>query len=81
MERLKTYLGSYLAGEKFKTSKVIISYRESKSVIVDDISKLKNDYLRFKDPEPIKEKLKEVLEKQGEMDGVHMQVKQNLIIR
>ena len=53
-ESLKTYLQKALEGEKFKTPKVAISYRKTKSVDVTDISQLPEWALRFSDPVPNK---------------------------
>ena len=45
MERLKNYTGFALAGEKFKTSKVSVSYRKSTSVVIDDITAVPKNYI------------------------------------
>ena len=64
-EQLKQYLETALCGDKFKTARVQISYRKSKSVKLDDdfvdwarttdgMCKL----LRYTDPEPNKKAIK-----------------------
>ena len=69
---LKEYLSKFLAGEKFKTSKVSISYRKSESVEVEDITKLGNDYLKYSDPTVDKTKVKKALKDGVELEGVKL---------
>ena len=71
-ESLKEYLSGFLAGEKFKTSKVNISYRKSERVDVSDITKLDDDYLKFKEPEPDKTKIKKALKDGVQLRGVQL---------
>lgn len=80
-ESLKKYLASALGGEKFKTSKVSISYRKSKSVEVEDISLLDDDYLKFKEPEADKTKIKKALEEGISLQGVSLVEKNNIQIK
>ena len=79
--RLKEYLSEYLAGEKFKTPKVAISYRRSESVNVSDIWKIPEEYLKYKDPEPNKTAIKAVLKSGGEIPGVQLIETQNIQIK
>lgn len=65
-EAVKHYLDYLLNGQKFSTDKVAVSYRKSKVVVTDDKfiewAKSEHDeYLRYKEPEIDKAKLKEVL--------------------
>ena len=80
-ESLKKYLASALGGEKFKTSKVSISYRKSKSVEVEDITLLDDDYLKFKEPEADKTKIKKALEEGISLQGVSLVEKNNIQIK
>lgn len=80
-ESLKKYLASALGGEKFKTSKVSISYRKSKSVEVEDITLLDYDYLKFKEPEADKTKIKKALEGGISLEGVSLVEKNNIQIK
>lgn len=80
-ESLKKYLASALGGEKFKTSKVSISYRKSKSVEVEDITLLDDDYLKFKEPEADKTKIKKALEEGISLEGVSLVEKNNIQIK
>ena len=80
-ESLKKYLGQALGGEKFKTSKVSISYRKSESVEVNDISLLDDDYLKFKEPEVDKTKIKNAIKSGIELAGVSLVEKNNIQIK
>lgn len=68
--RTKSYLDYVLGGQKFKSVKVSVSYRTSESLELDDeftswASENNRDLLRFSDPEPEKNAIKEKL-KNGE---------------
>lgn len=80
-ESLKRYLEQALGGEKFKTSKVSISYRKSESVEVADISLLDDDYLKFKEPEVDKTKIKKALKDGISLEGVTLVEKNNIQIK
>ena len=80
-ESLKEYLSGFLAGEKFKTSKVNISYRKSERVDVSDITKLDDDYLKFKEPEPDKTKIKKAIKDGVKLDGVQLIENYNIQIK
>ena len=81
-ESLKIYLRSALDGEKFKTTRVNISYRTSKKVIVDDVSQLDEQYLKpAKEREADKTALKKVLETGEYIAGVHLEENKNISIK
>ena len=80
-EWLKDYLQKCLAGEKFKTSKVSISYRKSESVEVANVWDLTDDYMKFKDPEPDKVRIKEDIKKGIHVVGAELVEKTNMIIK
>ena len=79
-ESLKKYLGQALAGEKFKTPKVSISYRKSESVEVADVEFLSPEYLKFK-PEADKTKIKEALKAGEVVEGAMLVEKNNIQIK
>lgn len=81
VRRLKGYLSEYLAGEKFKTPKVAISYRRSESVNVSDIWKIPEEYLKYKDPEVNKTAIKAVIKSGGEIPGAQLVETQNIQIK
>lgn len=80
-ESIKNYIQSALAGEKFKTNRVTISYRKSEQVECQDITLVDKDYLRFKDPELDKAKVKAALKNGTEVAGCQLIEKQNMQIR
>ena len=55
---LKKYLSGYLAGQKFSTARVAISFRKSESVNIKDSTAIPKEYLKYKDPEPDKTAIK-----------------------
>lgn len=79
-ESLKRYLKYWLAGEKFKTSKVSVSYRRSKAVTIADGAFIPEDYRRVK-WEPDKTALKEALEAGEEFDGITLEENESVIIK
>ena len=80
-ESLKTYLQQALDGEKFKTPKVAISYRKTKSVDVTDISQLPEWALRFSDPVPNKTEIKKKIELGENVPGASIKESQIMIIK
>lgn len=80
-ESLKTYLQKALEGKKFKTPKVAISYRKTKSVDVTDISQLPEWALRFSDPVPNKTEIKKKIELGENVPGAEIKEYQSMIIK
>lgn len=80
-DRLKEYLAFCLEGEKFKTAKVAISYRQSDQVIVDDITKVPAELLKVKEPEADKTAIKRIIKAGGDVAGCHMIDKSNIQIK
>lgn len=80
-ESIKNYIKSALAGEKFKTNRVSISYIRSEQVECSDITKVDDDYLRYAAPELNKTKIKEALNNGVAVAGCSLVEKQNMIIR
>lgn len=87
-ESLKNYLQQYLAGEKFSTSKVSISYRKSEVVDIADESKFieyaqKNNesLLSYKTPTINKTAVKELLKEGEVVEGASIVQRQNMQIK
>ena len=83
-ESLTQYVQNVLNGEKFKTSRVVVSYRKSEAVIVDDLQLMQetcDEYLKYKDPEPDKAKIKAALKDGITVPGCHMEERQNITIK
>lgn len=83
-ESLTQYVQNALNGEKFKTSRVVASYRKSEAVIVDDLQLMQetcDEYLKYKDPEPDKAKIKAALKDGITVPGCHLEERQNITIK
>lgn len=83
-ESLTQYIQNVLNGEKFKTSRVVVSYRKSEAVIVDDLQLMQemcDEYLKYKDPEPDKAKIKAALKDGITVPGCHLEERQNITIK
>ena len=80
-KNLKEYLSGFLAGQKFKTPRVAISYHKSESVDVQDIEEIPKEYLKYKDPEPDKAAIKAALKAGKDIPGAEIVVNQNIQIR
>ena len=86
-ESLKNWLAYALNGEKFKTSKCSISYRNSESVEVTEegleaLMRDHEDLLTYKTPEPNKEAIKDAIKNDGlTVAGVQSIQKTSTIIK
>lgn len=80
-EKVHEYLQKYLAGEKFKTARVAISYRKSESVDIDKDAFLPDEYLTYKAPEPNRVALKKALKEGTEIEGAHLISNINMTIK
>lgn len=78
---LKEFLKFYLEGKKHKSAKVSISYTHSKSVAVDDISKVPETWLIPQEPLLDKMGIKKALAEGAEIGGCHLEEKESLVIR
>lgn len=80
-ERLKEYLEAMLMGEKFKSDRVMISYRKSESLEILPDAEIAEIYLKYKEPEVDKMALKEAIKAGAEIDGVTLVSKSNMQIK
>ena len=86
-ESLKNWLAYVLNGEKFKTAKCSISYRNSESVEVTEegleaLMKDHEDLLTYKTPEPNKKAIKDAIKNDGlTVAGVQLVQKTSTIIK
>jgi outer membrane murein-binding lipoprotein Lpp len=80
-ERLKAYLLDALQGEAYKSTRVNISYRSSSRVIVDDVLNLPPRFVKFKDPEPDKNAIKDAIKNGEAVNGAHVESCQSIIIK
>lgn len=80
-ESIKNYIAYILAGDKFKTDRVTVSYRKSEQVECLDMSLVDDDYLRFKEPELDKTKIKKALKEGIKVGGCMLVERQNMNIK
>lgn len=83
-ERAKGFLAEQLAGEKFSTPKVAVSYRRSEQVEVSMAfftEKSNERFLRFKDPEADKAAIKAALKAGETVPGAEIVSKMNMSIK
>ena len=84
VERMKTAIARYFeavgkTGEK--AGAFDIKIRKSEQVVVDDILKIDDSYLRYKMPEPDKTAIKKALKEGVKLEGVHIEEKNNINIK
>lgn len=79
-ESLKNYLDLFLAGEKFSSTKVNVTYRKSSSIDVYDISKIPDKYLKF-DPTADKTAISTALKNGEIIEGAKIVEKNNIQIK
>ena len=86
-ESLKNWLAYALNGDKFKTAKCSISYRNSESVEVTEegleaLMRDHEDLLTYKEPEPNKKAIKDAIKNDGlTVAGVQLVQKTSTIIK
>lgn len=87
-EQLKQYLETALCGDKFKTARVQISYRKSKSVELDDdfVDWARTTYgmyklLRYTDPKPNKDAIKAAILDGRDIKHAEIVENNNLTVR
>lgn len=80
-DSLKQFLIDALQGEKFKTTRVSVSYRRSESVVVDDVLNLPPSFVKFAAPEPDKTAIKQAIKNGEEIRGARLESNQSVIIK
>lgn len=86
---LKAYLAAALSGEKYKSTRLTITYRKSEAVHIDDETGFveyaqKNgfdDLLTYKSPTPNKTAIKEAIKGGTVINGVSLEQRQSLQIK
>lgn len=83
MESLKTYLATFLNGEKFKDSRCSISYRKSERVEFSDSFNFDTlpDYMKKITIEPKKTEIKDFLKSGGSIEGVRIEENTSMTIK
>ena len=80
-ESIKKFLNEFLAGEKFESPKVNITYRKSESVVIDDINKVDKQYLKYTEPAVDKVEAKKAIKSGVLLEGLHIEENQNIQIK
>lgn len=81
MESLKKYLAYALDGQAFKTTRASVTFRKSQAVEIDDIYKLDENYLRYKEPEADKTAIKEAIKQGKTVAGATLVENTSVIIK
>lgn len=82
IDRLKDYLAYALGGEKFKTDRVVVSYRKSESVKIDDDYAIPDKWCELSVlKKPNKKLIKEALKKGEHIAGAELIEKNNINIK
>ena len=80
-KRLKEFLIFACNGEKYKGVRADVGFRKSTSVVIDDIDKIPDKYVRVSTTyEPDKQILKKVLSTE-DVPGAHLETKTSTIVR
>lgn len=79
---IRNYIQTFLAGKKFETSRVAISYRKSVSVEIAEGAKIPEGFRTIKETiTPNKELLKKALKEGYEFEGISLAEKQNMQLK
>ena len=81
IDSLKRYISTYLEGSKFETARVKVSFRKSESLEYEDVYKIPEEYLKYKEPDVNKTELKNAIKKGLKVEGVSIVEKQNIQIK
>jgi len=79
-ESLKNYLTAFLNGDKFKTAKVAISYRSSKSVNIYDEELIPKDFITY-EPKYNKADIKKAIDDGLDISGAEIIEKTSIQIK
>lgn len=80
-ESLRKWLADALAGQKFKTTRVAVSFRKTESVDVPDVWALDDSFLKYADPTPDKQKIKAALKAGEAVTGAALVEGQSMTIK
>ena len=80
-EWLKQYLSNALKGEKFKSTRVQISYRKSETLAIEGGVEIPEDFLKYTEPEINKTDLKKAIKDGLLLEGVSIVERQNIQIK
>lgn len=78
---LMKYLQGYLHGEKYKSDRAVVSYRNTESVSVTDIKQIPESYLRYAEPTADKAAIKAAIKEGIEIPGAELQKNTSMSIK
>lgn len=79
---IEAYLAYALQGDKLNTSKVKVTYRKSDSVVIDDLDRVPERFIKVETTyTPMKAELKKAIKEGRNIDGVHLETKNNMVVR
>lgn len=84
VDKTITIFQQLLGGEKFKSTFNSVYYRTTESVVLDDgfdVRDVGEDYIKYRDPELQKDKIKAALKLGISVPGVHLEEKTSMVIR
>ena len=81
MNSLKKYITSYLAGQKFESAKVSVSFRKSESLEISEDAVIPYEYLKQKEPDIDKAGLKKAVKDGQAFYGIRIVENQNIQIK
>ena len=79
-DSLKKYLDTILQGNPLKTTKFNVTYRTSEQTKIDDLWKIPEEFLKYKDPEPNLTELKKAIKSGAVIQGCHLETVNNISI-
>jgi len=81
VDRAKSFVEFALAGEKFESPTVSVTYRTSKSIVVDDLAAIPEEFIRYKEPEADKMAIKAALKAGETVPGAHEEETKSIQIK
>ena len=84
VEKLKTAIIGYLevrGSKEEKAGAFDLKLRRNESVVIDDLHKIDDSYLRYKEPEADKTKIKNALKSGIVIEGAHIEAKHSVNIK
>lgn len=81
-DSLKEWIAKALNGDKFKTTKCSVSYRASKSTVIDNFADIPEEYYKLPNESWVsKDAVKKAIEEGKTIPGAHIEEKTSIIIK
>ena len=78
---LKDYLNNMLAGEKFKTARCSVSFRNTDSVLITNSASIPSEFLIPQEPKIDKRGISSALKEGKEVEGAELRKNRSIIIK